>query len=68
MASPLNLHPYVVEKGMNQARRFTMSQLESAHDHLVRTDWQIKTGKVDDILALDTLIVHLTQEEPASAR
>ena len=66
IASQLKLHPYVVEKGMNQARRFTMSQLEVAHDHLVKTDWQIKTGKIDDVLALDTLIVNLTQEEPAS--
>lgn len=63
IASQLKLHPYVVEKGMNQARRFTMSQLESAHDHLVATDWQIKTGQIDDILALDTLIVNLTQDE-----
>jgi DNA polymerase-3 subunit delta len=55
----LKLHPYVVEKGLAQAQNFTMAQLETAHQYLVNTDWAIKTGKVESILALDTLIVNL---------
>jgi DNA polymerase-3 subunit delta len=61
MARRLGLHPYVIKKGVSQARSFSMTQLELAHQHLVKTDWSIKTGKVEEVLALDTLVVNLTQ-------
>jgi DNA polymerase-3 subunit delta len=60
MAKRLKLHPYVVEKGLAQAQNFTMTQLESAHESLVATDMAIKTGQIEDILALDMLVVALT--------
>jgi DNA polymerase-3 subunit delta len=60
MAKRLKLHPYVVKKGVPQARNFSMAQLEAAHQHLVETDWAIKTGQMEDVLALDTLVVTLT--------
>jgi DNA polymerase-3 subunit delta len=55
----LKLHPFVVEKGLAQARSFEIAQLETAHRHLVETDWSIKTGKTEPVLALDMLIVDL---------
>jgi DNA polymerase-3 subunit delta len=60
MASRLKLHPYVVEKGLAQARNFTMGQLEAAYQRLVDSDWAIKTGQVEEVLALDLLVVALT--------
>jgi DNA polymerase III subunit delta len=60
VARRLKLHPYVVEKGLAQARNFDLAQLESAHERLVRTDWAIKTGEAEDVLALDMLVVALT--------
>jgi DNA polymerase-3 subunit delta len=60
MANRLKLHPYVVEKGIVQARNFDLAQLEAAHRQLVETDWKIKTGELESILALDTLVVALT--------
>ncbi len=57
----LKLHPYVVQKAMAQADNFSLRQLEGAHQHLLETDWQIKTGGLDEVVALDTLIVTLTQ-------
>jgi len=57
----LKLHPYVVEKGTAQARNFTMEQLEKAHALLVETDWRIKTGEMEDVLALDMLVVALAR-------
>lgn len=57
----LKLHPYVVQKGLAQARNFDMAQLEAAHQHLVETDWAIKTGQLEDLLALDMLVVDLTR-------
>ena len=61
MASRLKLHPYVVEKGIAQARNFDMAQLEAAHQELVETDWKIKTGDLEPVLALDRLVVTLTR-------
>jgi DNA polymerase-3 subunit delta len=59
MVSRLKLHPFVIEKGLAQARNFEMAQLESAHQRLVETDLLIKTGKLDGVLALDLLVVDL---------
>jgi DNA polymerase III subunit delta len=57
----LKLHPYVVEKGLAQAGNFNMAQLEAAHQRLVDADWSIKTGRIDEILALDLLVTDLTR-------
>jgi DNA polymerase-3 subunit delta len=59
IASHLRLHPFVVEKGLAQARNFEMAQLEMAHQRLVEADLSIKTGQMDGVLALDLLVVDL---------
>ncbi len=61
IAKRLKLHPYVTKKSIAQAQNFSMEQLEEAHALLVETEWQIKTGEIEDILALDTLVVTLTR-------
>jgi DNA polymerase-3 subunit delta len=58
----LKLHPFVVQKGCAQAQNFRMAQLEAAHQRLVETDWAIKTGQSEDVLALDVLITNLTRD------
>jgi len=60
VAGRLKLHVYVAEKALAQAQNFSPAQLEAAHQRLVETDWAIKTGKCDEVLALDLLIVGLT--------
>jgi DNA polymerase-3 subunit delta len=60
VARRLKLHPYVVEKGLAQARNFDLTQLERAHEQLVQADWSIKTGEGRDVLVLDMLLVALT--------
>ncbi|MFC2037081.1 DNA polymerase III subunit delta [Chloroflexota bacterium] len=59
MAARLKLHRYVVEKGLAQSRNFDLPLLEAAHRRIVETDWSIKTGRAEDILALDLLVVEL---------
>jgi DNA polymerase-3 subunit delta len=59
VASRLKLHPYATEKASAQARNFTHDQLEAAHRELVKADWGIKTGQVEDVVALDLLVVAL---------
>jgi len=61
MARRLRLHPFVVKKGLSQARNFDLAQLEAAHERVVQTDWAIKSGKSDPVLALDMLVVALTR-------
>ncbi len=52
----IGAHPFVGEKVAEQARAFTLEQLEHIYHHLLETDIGIKTGKVDPIVALDLLV------------
>lgn len=53
------LHPYVVQKTANQARRFSLAKIKKNYDMLVRTDLAMKTSKLDKKTALDLLVVGL---------
>jgi len=55
----LGIHSYVAQKVYSQARRFTMSALESIYHQLLRIDEGTKTGQIPLDLALDTLVVEL---------
>ena len=62
MASQLRLHPFVVKKAVRQAMNFSMEQLEAIYRKLLETDVAIKTGQMDEVLALDMLVVGLNEE------
>ena len=56
----LGLHPrYPLEKTLRQARTFTIPRLRLAFHSLLDTDVAIKTGKYEDDLALDLLIIEM---------
>jgi len=55
----LGQHPFVIEKIGQQARNFTMEQLERIYSHLLDLDVGVKTGAVSDVLALDLLVAEL---------
>ncbi len=56
----LGLHPrYPLEKTLRQARSFTIPRLRKAFHALLDTDIAIKTGKYEDDLALDLLVIEL---------
>lgn len=61
IAVKLGLAPWMADKFIDQAKRFDMAQLEAAYQRLVDTDWAIKTGKMEEMLALDLLVVGLGQ-------
>lgn len=61
MASQLRLHPFVVKKAMRQAMNFSMEQLEAIYRQLLETDVAIKTGQMDEVLALDMLVVGVSR-------
>jgi DNA polymerase-3 subunit delta len=51
---------FVANKALEQARSFTMDQLEGIYRYLLDTDHGIKTGKVNEELALDLLVAGLS--------
>ncbi|MBN1565433.1 MAG: DNA polymerase III subunit delta, partial [Anaerolineae bacterium] len=57
----IGVHPFVGEKLGTQVRAFSLEHLEKIYHFLLDTDIAIKTGKVDDILALDLLIASIAQ-------
>lgn len=65
IAQKLGLHQFVVQKVARQARNFAMEQLERAYDCILETDWAIKTGRLEPVLALDILLIRLGGAGPA---
>jgi DNA polymerase-3 subunit delta len=59
MPKRLGQHPFVVEKIGQQARNFSLEQLERIYSHLLDLDVGIKTGETSDVLALDLLVAEL---------
>lgn len=50
---------YSLDKALKQAKAYNMSQIKQAYNKLLETDIAVKTGKYDDDLALDLLVVEL---------
>ena len=61
ISTQLGLHRFVAEKGLRQSRNFSMEQLETIYRKLLETDLSIKTGRMDQVLALDMLIAGLSK-------
>jgi len=59
IAQELGVPLFVANKLVNQARNFTLPQLEAIYRRLLETDIAIKTGELDGTLALDLLVAGL---------
>jgi DNA polymerase-3 subunit delta len=55
----LHLHPYVAKKTMAQARNFSVPQLEEIYHRLLEIDEAVKTGQLEDHLALNLFVAEL---------
>ncbi len=60
IARDLKIHPYVAGKVAAQAQRFSLAALEKLYRRLLEIDEAIKTGQMEDVLALDMLVVSVT--------
>jgi DNA polymerase-3 subunit delta len=60
VSKELQLHPFPARKLHVQAIRFTTAQLDAVYHHLLDTDLAIKTGRLEQVLALDLLVAELT--------
>jgi DNA polymerase III subunit delta len=58
----LGLHEFVAQKVTSQAKRFSLSALESIYHKLLEIDEGAKTSRVPLDLALDTLVVELARK------
>ena len=56
----LKLHPYVGGKVVQQVRHFSIGDLEAIYHRLLGMDVAVKSGEIDLVLALDTLIAGIT--------
>jgi len=54
-----NLHPYVVKKSFEQAKKFTLPELKKIYQKIFQVDLDIKTGKIEPETALDLLIAEI---------
>jgi DNA polymerase-3 subunit delta len=61
VARALGVHPFVAEKAVQQAGRFSIEALEYIYRKLLAIDEGVKTSQVTLDLALDTLVVELTR-------
>ena len=52
-------HPFIIDKSLRQAQNFNMVALESIYGRLADVEQKIKTGEIEDLLALDLLVVEL---------
>jgi DNA polymerase-3 subunit delta len=59
IAKRAELNSFIVDKVRLQARNFSMRQMEAIYSQLLATDLAIKTGQMDGVLALDTLVAAL---------
>ncbi len=50
------LHPFVVKKSYNLAKRFTVEKLKKIYQKIFQVDCDIKTGKTEPEAALDLLV------------
>jgi len=57
IAVKAKMHPFVIQKSIEQCRRFEMKDLKKIYQKLFDADLAIKTGKINPRLALDLLVV-----------
>lgn len=51
---------FIMDKVARQARNFSLPQLKGIYHRLLEVDQQIKTGRMDPVLALDLLVVEVS--------
>lgn len=61
MGEALKMNPYVAKKMAQQARAFSLPQLEQVYRALLDNDIRMKTGRIEPRLALDLLVAGLAR-------
>ncbi len=59
IAGQIGQHPYAVKVASDQAKNYSIKQLQWMIDKLAETDYQMKTGRIDKILAIELAVLEL---------
>jgi len=59
LATALSLHPFAAQKAMDQAKKFTLTDLKQVHDLFFEYDRRMKSGGIDAGLAVDLITTEL---------
>lgn len=59
LAADMEINPFVAQKAIDQARKFTLADLRATHDLLFRYDAGMKSGVLDAELAVDLVTTAL---------
>lgn len=59
------LHGFIVKKYTSQASRFSSEELRSALQAAVEADEAVKTGKMNDVMSVELLIIRYSSERSA---
>jgi len=59
IGTKMKLHPYVLQKGINQARNFNLLYLKSLLTALVRLDYSYKSGRLPASLMLSLIVAKI---------
>ena len=61
IASKTQIAPFIASRYMGQARSFSIEQLETAVRDCVDAEEAVKTGRMNDILSVELLIIKYSQ-------
>jgi DNA polymerase III subunit delta len=59
ISSDLGLHPFVVQKGVAQAKNFDLEKIKTAINQLIKIDYLMKTGQADIKTMINLLILKI---------
>ncbi len=59
IATKIGIHPYVASKCAEQSKHYTLKQLKNLLNHFLEMDYMIKTGKINDRIALELLMMEM---------
>lgn len=57
------LHGFIVKKYVSQASRFSMKELKEALTACVEADEAVKTGRMNDVMSVELLIIRYSREK-----
>ncbi|WP_026476277.1 DNA polymerase III subunit delta [Alkaliphilus transvaalensis] len=63
IASKIGIHPFVASKCAEQSRHYSIKQLKALLNHFLEMDLMIKSGKINDRLALELLLMEMCNKK-----
>ena len=64
----LKLHPYAAKQSARQCRGLSAAGLKSLYEHCVSLDYDVKSGRLRDSVALDSVLIKIASAKLAGKR